>query len=202
MTRPVVSGNRNINTHLSEFISEILEPIAKEMNSGEVVSTEEALAKIDSLNQTIRANLDTPHSDVLAQLANKSDVRHTIYNCVPPDDIPAHKSESTQYGCPTELNNSFDSCDISTENILKELYNTNEQNGQNLKKEVDYGMNNLKIFEFTGKNEKIDDVPPTLKNFIDLEGTRQHVYGQFQQQKPKPLPGYPRHRKDTSANWR
>ena len=32
-SRPVVSGSRGINTHLSEWISEFLEPIALEMSS-------------------------------------------------------------------------------------------------------------------------------------------------------------------------
>ena len=35
-SRPVVSGSRGINTHLSEWVSEFLEPIAVEMNSGEI----------------------------------------------------------------------------------------------------------------------------------------------------------------------
>ena len=49
-TRPVMSGNKGINSHLSEWLSEILEPIALNMASAEVNSTEEALAKIDELN--------------------------------------------------------------------------------------------------------------------------------------------------------
>ena len=67
---PVVSGSRNINTHLSEFVSEILEPISREMKSGEVSSTEEALSKIDKLNEDIRANLDTPHDDTLHEFTS------------------------------------------------------------------------------------------------------------------------------------
>ena len=42
-SRPVVSGNKGANTHLSEIVSEILELVVKDMQSGEVVSTEEAL---------------------------------------------------------------------------------------------------------------------------------------------------------------
>ena len=42
-TRPVVSGNRGINTHLSEWLSELMEPIAIEMGASEVTSTEETL---------------------------------------------------------------------------------------------------------------------------------------------------------------
>ena len=42
-SRPVVSGNKGANTHFSEIVSEILELVVKDMQSGEVVSTEEAL---------------------------------------------------------------------------------------------------------------------------------------------------------------
>ena len=52
-TRPVASGNRGINSHLSEWISEIMEPVALSMESAEVCSTEEVLAKIDHLNDCI-----------------------------------------------------------------------------------------------------------------------------------------------------
>ena len=52
-SRPVVSGNRGINTHLSELISEILEPMVLEMGGGEVASTEEALHAIDEVNKKI-----------------------------------------------------------------------------------------------------------------------------------------------------
>ena len=50
-TRPVVSVSRGPNTHLSELISEIMEPAGSRMQSGEVCSTEEALSKIDDLNK-------------------------------------------------------------------------------------------------------------------------------------------------------
>ena len=73
-SRPVVSGSKGINTHLSEFISEFLEPIVVELNSGEISSTEEALARIDKLNDDIRCNLDTPHDDVLDLLRPMDDL--------------------------------------------------------------------------------------------------------------------------------
>ena len=50
-SRPVVSGNSTINTHLSELISEIVEPIALHMNGCEVQSSEEALSLIDKYNE-------------------------------------------------------------------------------------------------------------------------------------------------------
>ena len=50
-SRPVISGNKGLNTHLSELLSELLEPISLNMKSAEVSSTEEALYKVDSLNK-------------------------------------------------------------------------------------------------------------------------------------------------------
>ena len=50
-TRPVVSGNSTINTHLSEMISEIIEPVALESNGAEIQSSEEALHLIDWYNE-------------------------------------------------------------------------------------------------------------------------------------------------------
>ena len=95
-SRPVVSGSRGINTHLSEWISEFLEPIAAVMGSGEISSTEEALARIDSINNDIKANVDTPHYDVLDSLAERDKTVintneavfnftgcHTMYNSAP-----------------------------------------------------------------------------------------------------------------------
>ena len=52
-SRPVVSGNRGVNTHLSELISEILEPITMQMGGGEIASTEEALYAITDVNNKI-----------------------------------------------------------------------------------------------------------------------------------------------------
>ena len=50
---PVVSGNRGVNTHLSELISEMLEPLVLEMGGGEIASTEEALHAITVVNEKI-----------------------------------------------------------------------------------------------------------------------------------------------------
>ena len=46
-TRPVASGNRGMNLHLSEILSEILEPVADRVeNSCEVISTEDIVARM------------------------------------------------------------------------------------------------------------------------------------------------------------
>ena len=53
-SRPVLSGNNCLNTHLSELLSEVLEPITTRIGGAEVTSSEEAINKITSLNELIR----------------------------------------------------------------------------------------------------------------------------------------------------
>ena len=55
-SRPVMSGNCTINTHLSELLSEIIEPIALEYNGSEVQSSEEVLSLFDDFNKNLRNN--------------------------------------------------------------------------------------------------------------------------------------------------
>ena len=57
-SRPVVSGNRGINTHLSELMAEIMEPLSMEGPGVEISSTEEAICKMESVNEKIRNGLD------------------------------------------------------------------------------------------------------------------------------------------------
>ena len=48
-SHPIVNGNRSFNSHLSEIISEIVEPVVKEMKGSEISSSEKALHKLDSI---------------------------------------------------------------------------------------------------------------------------------------------------------
>ena len=57
-TRPVVSGNKGLNTHLSELLSEILEPVSFSIGGGEIASTEEALSRIEHINNTVLKHED------------------------------------------------------------------------------------------------------------------------------------------------
>ena len=68
-SRPVVSGNSGVNTHLSEMISELLEPLILEMGGGEVASTEEALYAITEVNKLV--NNDISEVNVLEKLVKK-----------------------------------------------------------------------------------------------------------------------------------
>ena len=61
-SRPVISGNNCLNTHLSEITAEILEPISLKIGSGETSSTEEALALINEYNDKILKG--TPVEDI------------------------------------------------------------------------------------------------------------------------------------------
>ena len=64
-TRPVLSGNCAINTHLSELISEIIEPVALQYNGAEVQSSEEMLAQIDMINVHVSEHKNIPTWNVL-----------------------------------------------------------------------------------------------------------------------------------------
>ena len=52
-TRPVMGGNSGMNTHISEILSWILEPLATSMigKSSEVISGEDLKNKMDTLNK-------------------------------------------------------------------------------------------------------------------------------------------------------
>ena len=69
-SRPVLSGNNTINTHLSELISELLEPIASEFTGAEIQSTEEALSILDEINWSIEKNGQVPRTNVLEKFIN------------------------------------------------------------------------------------------------------------------------------------
>ena len=68
-SRPVVSGNCGVNTHLSEIISEFLEPLILEMGSGEVASTEEALNSIVEVNKLVENGADLTSNNILQSLS-------------------------------------------------------------------------------------------------------------------------------------
>ena len=65
-SRPVLSGNCCINTHLSELAAELLEPISMTLTGADIFSSEEALCKITELNKKIRSGelneLDPEHN--------------------------------------------------------------------------------------------------------------------------------------------
>ena len=53
-TRPVASGNQGMNLHLSEIISDLLEPVVERFDQGcEVISTEEMIAKVLKMDRSL-----------------------------------------------------------------------------------------------------------------------------------------------------
>ena len=69
-SQPVLSGNNTINTHLSELISELVEPIVSEHTGAEIQSTEEALSILDEINWSIDKNGQIPRTNVLEKFIN------------------------------------------------------------------------------------------------------------------------------------
>ena len=51
-TRPVVGGHLGVNMHLSEIVSDVLDPVVGTYKGGmEIISTEDLLARIDIINE-------------------------------------------------------------------------------------------------------------------------------------------------------
>ena len=53
-SRPVCSGNRGFNRHISEILSLILEPLGHAIGGNDIDSTGELLSKVRSLNETLQ----------------------------------------------------------------------------------------------------------------------------------------------------
>ena len=60
-----MSGNKGVNTHLSEIISEFLEPLVLEMGGGEITSSEEALYEISEANKKITSGMSPDEMNIL-----------------------------------------------------------------------------------------------------------------------------------------
>ena len=70
-SRPVMSGNCCPNTHLSELVSELVEPITTRLGGAEIYSSEEALNKFTCLNKRIRSDrswLSSAESNILEKI--------------------------------------------------------------------------------------------------------------------------------------
>ena len=103
-SRPVVSGNKGLNTHLSELLSEILEPIALHMGSAEVSSTEEALHKITNINKYIDEGKDLETLNVLRDLSMNKEreceqIQETLEDLIRTNNPNLESAE--QRGAPT-----------------------------------------------------------------------------------------------------
>ena len=55
-SRPVVSGNCGLNSHLSELISLVMEPVTNEASGHEIESTTEMLHRISELNKRLASS--------------------------------------------------------------------------------------------------------------------------------------------------
>ena len=53
-TRPVAAGNRGQNQHMSEVVSDFVEPVVDSFEGGlEIISTEDMLARLDEINKRL-----------------------------------------------------------------------------------------------------------------------------------------------------
>jgi hypothetical protein len=105
-TRPVMGGNGGMNTHLSEILSWLLEPLANSMmgKSSEVISDEDLKNKMDNLNQK---NSDwKPEEQITEPMGDSTEMSEKLgeapglcgcEECVHPDDINSQGTE--EGGC-------------------------------------------------------------------------------------------------------
>ena len=80
-----MSGNSGINTHLSEVLSELLEPIVNNKVCAEVSSTEEAICEMENVNKHIQHGNNIDTLDGLMKYSDMS--RHTLHNPAPYADM-------------------------------------------------------------------------------------------------------------------
>ena len=94
-SRPVVNGRGGHNTHLSEVLSQILEPIALDMTGAEICSTEEALASFERINERIQQDPQWTSFNSLREIWDKSLPTNTESPGAPPDTNGDQPSTST-----------------------------------------------------------------------------------------------------------
>ena len=93
-SRPVVSGNCCINTHLSELLSEIVEPIAMECQGSEVQSSEEVLNLIDNVNEKIISGRSIDDENILKKFMKMSSFDKRQSSAADAHDARAHNNVS------------------------------------------------------------------------------------------------------------
>ena len=172
-SRPVLSGNNCINMHLSELISELVEPILTTLGGCEIRSTEEALEKITSLNDMINVNSNWKEVNILDQIAKDNTQVGTEWvsgnNKLSDPDVPDRmKKNNTQSETELDLDDSslFDpdcspcTLDNRLVKLLTHLKDNNEQD-----ETVCVGDDNLSS---KGDAEIISDVPDNTKRQLKI----------------------------------
>ena len=86
-SRPVISGNNGLNCHISEIISQIIEPVAFVANGSDIDSTDDLLAKVEKLNLKLKSELPT-YKDV--NNVEKNISMHTDVGKVQRENISNH----------------------------------------------------------------------------------------------------------------
>ena len=101
-SRPVCSGNRGYNRHLSELLSLVLEPVSHALQGYDIDSTGELLMKIESLNEQLQSKYDT--SGVRIKREEKSSQSNNVSEEGGEDEIAndkrknKSKPESVRFG--------------------------------------------------------------------------------------------------------
>ena len=124
-TRPVLSGNNCINIHLSEIISEIVEPLIINEQGSEVQSTEEFLSRIDDLNTDVLNGRDNTSWNVLDKFS--SYWSRSVLNDNGHNQLQTHES-NTNVSVSGVYDSREDEVPTTTEQTVRQMTDNTEEN--------------------------------------------------------------------------
>ena len=75
-SRPVISGNTGLNCHLSELISNIIEPVAYEQEGRDIDSTDDMICKIHQLNSKLANEKPICEQNVICEGSTSTNVEN------------------------------------------------------------------------------------------------------------------------------
>ena len=127
-SRPVISGNTGLNCHLSEIISQIIEPIAYEQNSRDIDSTDDMIAKIEKLNSKLKDFNNKQKPDIV-----------TNSNTVETEEKSLNEVEKKFLKVEESVNTKFNRGDIRSFGKvgMKTSDSTSEENRKRLKEQIE-----------------------------------------------------------------
>ena len=121
-SRPVVSGNTGLNCHLSEIISHLIDPIALEQSGNEIDSSDDMLARIQSINEKLMNQPNVESVDIDEIVVEDEQYEHVASTHIEtetrPGKIRFDKSDIRSYGLLGEK--TLDNDDLSNRDRLKE----------------------------------------------------------------------------------
>ena len=168
-TRPVVSGNNALNTHLSEILSEILEPVALNMKSAEVSSTEETLHKLTGLNDYIFKGNQLEDMNILEDMFKDDeelkiiDVLENLY-----DENQTEMTKTHPHTESNDISNVSGDDEVTMHEVIDEKKKEICKKRQRSSNKVNDRQTNILDFFGRGEKEKILEDPKWLASMENM----------------------------------